>query len=96
MSDAPWYVLLTLFCVPAPVVGVALVARTRRLSWRRALFGAWLAQGVLILALVVRAHTGMEGCARNDTVSACSWEHSQTCNETDHARDRAPANSILR
>ena len=68
MFDAPWYVLLALFCVPAPVVGVALVARTRRLSWGRALFGAWLAQGVLVLALVVRAHTGMEGCARSDVM----------------------------
>lgn len=64
MTDLLWHIAL--FCLPAPVVGIAAVALTRRLTWRRALLGALLAQWVIILGVAARAQIGFRACAGHD------------------------------
>ena len=64
MTDLLWHIAL--FCLPAPVVGIAAVALTRRLTWRRALLGALLAQWVIILGVAARSQIGFRACAGHD------------------------------
>jgi hypothetical protein len=61
------FAYIVLFCLPAPLLAVALIAAARRLTWRRALLGALAAQWVLVATVAVRAHIGLQGCASSDT-----------------------------
>ena len=57
---------IALFCLPAPLIAVALVALARRLTWSRGLLGAFVAQWVLVVVIALRAQIGLRACSRND------------------------------
>ena len=77
---------IALFCLPAPVVGIAAVALTRRLTWRRALLGALLAQWVIILAVAARAQIGFRACDRHDQACLQSLAAPVSAQELTHFR----------
>ena len=77
---------IALFCLPAPVVGIAAVALTRRLTWRRALLGALLAQWVIILGVAARAQIGLRGCAGRDQPCLQSLAAPVSAQELTHFR----------
>ena len=66
---AHFFAYIVLFSLPAPLLAVALFAAARRLTWRRALLGALVAQWVIVVTVVVRAQIGLQGCATRD--AAC-------------------------
>jgi len=63
---AHFFAYIVLFSLPAPLFAVALIAAARRLTWRRALAGALIAQWVLVVTVAVRAQIGLQGCATSD------------------------------
>src|SRR5690348_959810 len=77
---------IALFCLPAPVVGIAAVALTRRLTWRRALLGALLAQWVIILGVAARAQIGFRACAGHDEPCLQSLAAPVSAQELTHFR----------
>lgn len=77
---------IALFCLPAPIVGIAAVALTRRLTWRRALLGALLAQWVIILGVAARAQIGFRACARHDQPCLQSLAAPVSAQELTHFR----------
>ncbi|HEX5178103.1 MAG TPA: hypothetical protein VFW04_02130 [Gemmatimonadaceae bacterium] len=84
MTDLLWHIAL--FCLPAPVVGIAAVALTRRLTWRRALLGALLAQWVIILGVAARAQIGFRACAGHDEPCLQSLAAPVSAQELTHLR----------
>ncbi|HKT09508.1 MAG TPA: hypothetical protein VJR24_16530 [Gemmatimonadaceae bacterium] len=54
------------FCLPAPLIAVAFVALARRLTWRRALLAALVAQWILVVFVSLRSQIAFQGCWKND------------------------------